>query len=87
MLAELNKTGRLKMKKGILLAPILLLCLTGCGTAERMNCLVKQSTQSIHCNRMAIERSTEVIKENGELIERSNKVLEENRRSLEAMGG
>ncbi len=75
------------MKKRLLIAPVLLLGLAGCGTAERMNCLINQSTESINWNRMAVERSTEIIRENGELIEQSNKVLEENSRKLKTMSG
>jgi hypothetical protein len=71
----------------LLIAPILLGCLTGCGTMERMKCMIKESTQSIHCNRQAVERSTEVIRENGELIDQSTEVLKENRKGLEAMRG
>ncbi len=73
------------MKFRILMLPALLILTTSCGTIERMNCLVNQSTQSIHCNRMAVERSSEVIRDNGQLIDQSNEVLEQNRRALEKM--
>jgi len=63
----------------------LLVALSGCGTVERMNYLVNSSTESIHCNRMAVERSTEVINHNSHLIQESTGALEKNRQVLESM--
>jgi len=68
-----------------LLIPVLLVFATGCGTMEQMTHLINESTDSIHCNRMAVERSTEVIKENKGHIEGSSRAIEQNRQALESM--
>ncbi len=72
------------MKKLLILMPIVLLTLASCGTIDRMNGLINQSTESIHCNREVIERSTETIRHNGELINQSTRALEEKRHQLDA---
>lgn len=61
-----------------------LLALTGCGTIQKMNRLVNESTCSIHANADAIERSTEAVKRNAALVEASNQAIAENHRLLES---
>ncbi|NGX58402.1 MAG: hypothetical protein K940chlam3_01309, partial [Chlamydiae bacterium] len=58
---KLYKMLEVKMKPGLILLPIISLSLSGCGTMEQMNRLIDESTESIQCNRIAVERSTEVI--------------------------
>lgn len=64
----------------VLLLPIVLLSLTGCGKN-----LIDKSTDSINRNSYAIQKSTQVIRANAALIEESNAVIEENKRLLEQM--
>jgi len=73
------------MKLGYLIIPALLFLSTGCGTMERMNHLVNQSTEAIHCNRMAVEKSTETIRKNAGHIDGSNRALKENHEALQNM--
>lgn len=72
------------MKKCFLI-PVMLITMTSCGTVQRLNCMIEQSTESIHANREAIESSTYVIQRNAQLIDESSKAIEENRRHLEAV--
>lgn len=73
------------MKAQLFLLAVLVTVLPGCSKIERMNRMVDESTQAIHCNRIAIEHSTAVIRENIHYIEESNKAIEENRRHLESI--
>lgn len=73
------------MKVQFFLMALLTVALPGCGKIERMNRMVDESTQAIHCNRVAIEHSTAVIRKNIQTIEESNKAIEENRKNLEAL--
>lgn len=62
-----------------------LISLTSCGTINRMNALINESSYAIEANRQAIDRSSEVIHQNARLIDQSSKAIEENRRHLEAL--
>lgn len=73
------------MKAKYLVFPFALLLLSGCGTADRMNQLVNESTYSINANREAVARSNAVIAENARLIEESTKTIEENGRHLQSL--
>lgn len=70
------------MKKTLFLFATL--SVTGCGTVEKMNRLVNESTCSINANADAIERSTEAVRRNAALVDASNRAIEENRRLLES---
>ena len=71
------------MKKMIFLLPIVLVCLTGCDTVNRMNRLVNESTCSIYQNAQAVQQSTAVIQQNQQVINESTKTIEENNRLLQ----
>lgn len=71
------------MKCYFFFLPLSLLSLTACGTIDRMNCLVNQSTCSIQANAEAVQWSTCVIQQNAQLVEETNRVIEENHRLLQ----
>lgn len=73
------------MKVQLLLLAVISIALPGCGKIEKMNRMVDESTQAIHCNRIAVEHSTATIRENIHYIEESNKAIEENRKHLESL--
>lgn len=73
------------MKVQLLFLGVVTLLLPGCGKIEKMNRMVDESTQAIHCNRIAVEQSTCVIRQNIQIIEESNKAIEENRKHLESI--
>lgn len=56
---------------------------TSCGTIQRMNTLVTDSTDSINANREAIEYDTMVIQENARIIDDSTRTIQENRRLID----
>jgi hypothetical protein len=60
-----------------------LLGLCSCGTAQEINGLISQSTDSVYRNADAIQRSTEAVRRNGELVDASNRTIAENRALLE----
>jgi len=70
------------MKKGLLLLPILMISLTSCEKAQRLNDLISQSSYAIDENRAAVEKSTQVIEENQRYIEAANAAIEANRNHL-----
>lgn len=71
------------MKCYLYFLPVALLGLTGCGTIDKMNCLVNQSTMAIQANAEAVQLSTCVIQQNARLVEETNKVVQENQHLLE----
>lgn len=72
------------MRQSLLLIPIIGGALSGCGTVEKMNRLVNESTCSIDANTDAVQRSTQAVRRNAELVEASNRSIEENRKLLES---
>lgn len=74
------------MKICTTLFPILLAILSSCGTAERLNCLINQSTASIHANREIVEMNTQMIRHNAQVINASTETIKENQHQLEAAG-
>jgi hypothetical protein len=75
----------MKSRTLLVVLPFFSLGLTGCGQAEKMICLINQSTYTIHENREAIEASTYEIQRNRQLVEQSSRAIEENNRHLEQM--
>lgn len=69
------------------LLPLCLMSFTGCGTIQKMNDLVNESTCSIEANSYAIERANQVIQRNAQLVQQSSAAIEENRHHLDAAGG
>ncbi|MFV0341200.1 MAG: hypothetical protein ACK5MA_11350 [Parachlamydiaceae bacterium] len=74
------------MKKSAILIPLMGLALASCGTVDKMNRLVQESTCSIYANSDAIQRSTEAVNRNAALVEASNQAIEENRKVLQSAG-
>jgi len=72
------------MKIGLLLFPFVLLGVSGCGTINRMNSLVNESTNSIYSNVDAVQSSTAAIRTNARLVDESTRTIVENKRLLEA---
>lgn len=68
------------------LLPLLLVSVTSCGTVQKMNDLVNQSTCSIEANSDAIERANQAIQRNAQLVKESSAAIEENRKHLDAGG-
>ena len=66
-----------RMKKTILILPLLGLVLSGCGLNETM--------RAMECNTIAINHSTCVIRENAVTIEQATRDIEENRRQIQAV--
>jgi hypothetical protein len=64
-----------------------ILALSSCGTIDRMNSLVNQSTYAIQENGQAIAQSTEQIRQNQADVEGSTRALQENKKLLDAAGG
>jgi len=73
------------VKFQLLALPIALATLTACGTIDRLNCLVNQSTESISANAQAVQWNTCVVQQNAQLVQETNRAIEENRRLLEAV--
>lgn len=71
------------MKKFLFLLPIGLVSLTSCGTINKMNYLVNESTNSIYENAQAVQESTAVIQRNQQIINASTRTLQENRSLIE----
>lgn len=74
------------MKKFFVLAPLMVMSLSGCAKIDQMNSVVQQSTESIHANREAVEINTATIYQNSYFVEESTKALEQNRLLLEKAG-
>lgn len=72
------------MKTRLALFCLVLVSLSGCGVATRMNDLVNGSTDSIYGNIYAVQQSTQAIRTNAQLIQQTNRAIEENRHHLEA---
>lgn len=72
------------MKSFLILVPLIACALSGCGTVDKMNRLVNESTCSIDANRDAAQRSTQAVRKNAALVEASNRSIEENRKLLES---
>ncbi len=58
---------------------------SSCGTVNRMNALMNESSDSIDANREAVQRSTQLIRENQKKIEASTATIKENRKQLESV--
>lgn len=65
------------MKKILLVLPLIGTLFSSCG--------VRETLDSLECNKQAVQRSTQVINENVWAIERANQRIEENRQHLEAI--
>lgn len=56
---------------------------TSCGTIQKMNTLVTDSTDSINANREAIEYNTQLVQENARIINDSTRTIQENRQVID----